>query len=170
MRTEPGRTRGFTLVELMLVVAIIGLLTSLAIPGFLGMQIRARKTERTLIEQNIVHSVESQFARDEKFPTAFAGVTSLSAAFNPPGTPVAHKRDWDRTVAGWNLVDFEPDGALYYQYQVSGSSSGGVSTFQVVSKGDLDGDSVPRIHTLNYELRGSLWTLISETDAPNSTE
>ena len=40
--SSPNRTKGFSLVEMLLVLAIIGILSGIAIPGYLGQRRRAR--------------------------------------------------------------------------------------------------------------------------------
>ena len=43
--TEHRHSDGFTLIELMLVVLLIGILAAIAIPNFLGYQAKARRSE-----------------------------------------------------------------------------------------------------------------------------
>ena len=61
MRTAPLNRKGFTLVEIMIVVAIIALLAAIAVPGFL----RARKrsqASRILNDLRMIDSAVDQYA------------------------------------------------------------------------------------------------------------
>ena len=59
MKKKPAA--GFTLIELMIVVAIIGILASLAIPNFLKFQARARQSEAKANLKGIYTATQSYF-------------------------------------------------------------------------------------------------------------
>jgi prepilin-type N-terminal cleavage/methylation domain-containing protein len=70
--------KGFTLVELMIVVAIIGILAMVAIPAYIGQQTRATRTEGFTNLENI-RLLEEQFFADN---AAYAALGALTG-FNP---------------------------------------------------------------------------------------
>jgi prepilin-type N-terminal cleavage/methylation domain-containing protein len=59
--TNASRTRGFTLVEIMIVVAIIALLAAIAVPGFLRARKRAQAT-KILNDLRLIDSAIDQYA------------------------------------------------------------------------------------------------------------
>jgi prepilin-type N-terminal cleavage/methylation domain-containing protein len=70
MNTRPLKQKGFTLVEIMIVVAIIALLAAIAVPGFL----RARKrsqASRILNDLRLIDAAVDQYAIETNRATNF---------------------------------------------------------------------------------------------------
>jgi type IV pilus assembly protein PilA len=70
--TQTRRNRGFTLIELMIVVAIIGILAAIAIPNFVRFQARARQSE---VHGNLKSLFTGLRTQQRKPPTTAASPT-----------------------------------------------------------------------------------------------
>ena len=68
-----GRERGFTLIELMVVVAIIGLLTATAYPNYAKFQARARQAEVKANLKSYFTAVKGQFAETNRWTCGACG-------------------------------------------------------------------------------------------------
>jgi general secretion pathway protein G len=62
-------SRGFTIVELLIVIVVIGILAALVIVTYNGIQQRARDTERKTDIKGIQGQLEAYWADNAKYPT-----------------------------------------------------------------------------------------------------
>ncbi len=123
------RRHGFSLVELLIVVAIIGILASLAVPNFLILQSKAKRAE-------VPANVSGIWVAEIAYDAMEDGFVALST--NPTAPPGRHLRAFELSGTGWRELGWQPDGDLRGSYSVDIS----LTEFTVFGEGDVDGDSV----------------------------
>ncbi len=132
MKKLHARRGGFTLIELMIVVAIIGILAAIAIPNFLRFQLRAKAGEAKVNIAAIRTAEEGRFAE-------FG--TYQPAASTPGGVASTVKRTWaGGGMANFDTLGFSPEGMVYFNYGVSVGTGVNVTAFSVGAAADIDGD------------------------------
>lgn len=72
-----NKQSGFTIVELLIVIVIIGILAGLVITTFVGIQQRARNSERQTDINSVSSQLEGYFAKNSGYPT-LADITDVT--------------------------------------------------------------------------------------------
>lgn len=111
MPTKLGRedsmdNKGITLIELIIVVAVIGLLAAIAVPAYIGQQKVATRSEAFTNLQNL-RLLEGQYFAENASYTPTLG----AAGANQPGNVAL-------ISAGSALPGFQPGAGLSFSYQI----------------------------------------------------
>jgi type IV pilus assembly protein PilA len=122
------RHAGFTLIELMIVVAIIGLLAAIAIPTFMRFQLKAKTSE---VKSNLV----SIHTAEEAYFSEYGRY--VAAAAEPSSTPDTGKAVFAANT-GFQAIGFAPEGRVHFSYAVAVTAQDSGYTTDALA--DIDGN------------------------------
>ncbi len=119
--------RGFTIVELLIVIVVIGILAAITIVAYNGVQSRARNISRAAEATQMAKLLSSYKALNGNYPTIGSGASASCIGtgfpdFNSDGLPDC----WDVRIIG--AMTFHPDATFNSALQTMGSTPQGNRT------------------------------------------
>jgi type IV pilus assembly protein PilA len=119
--------KGFTLIELMIVVAIIGILAAIAIPNFLKYQAKSKQSEAKMNLGSMGTSAESYHAEKDTYQPTAAQETAVVLNV-PPADTCSNPLGWG--VTGTARYDYYYDNTQYFVHtQGQGGAAISPATF-----------------------------------------
>lgn len=140
--------KGFTLIELMIVVAIIGILAAIAIPNFLRYQAKSKQSEAKTNLSGIFTSQTSYFGDNNSYAATFA-LMGYTLAGNA--------KTYAFSVDGTNILGLTTLNTSGTNCAIgTGSPAATATAFTATARGNVDND-----------LDCDVWTINDVKDMPN---
>ena len=142
--------RGFTLIEIMITVAILAVLAALALPTYKHYLFRSRTTEARTIIGGIKSSQQGMFAEFDNYANIAAPHPAPipSIGFKLPWHPVLPclptcSRHTPADCTSFDCISYEPSNDVYYVYASPAIQvpPGASIEFAIGALGDVDGNA-----------------------------
>lgn len=150
---KPHRTRaeGFTLIELMIVVVIIGILAAVAVPAMIRFVKRSKTSEATGNLGEIYNGAQTWYSQEHVGRGVNTTDSFVHCTVGPMNTMTAldgikHRITTILPGTPFFRLGFQPSGQVYYQYSIEGSTEAcalppnNLQVYTFVAIGDLDGN------------------------------
>lgn len=134
--TSRRTATAFTLIELLIVVAIIAILAAIAVPNFLDAQVRAKVSATKSNMRSLATAVESYYVDNNAFPTGWGIIVNPADANSHSlyllSTPIAYFStgniqdvfvDQQSNTAMYSTIQWDPmttDGRMISDYNING--------------------------------------------------
>ncbi len=109
----------FTLIELLIVVAIIGILAAIAIPNFLQAQTRAKVAKSKAEQQTIATALELYNVDNSVYPVPYGHPSRPTWLYNVPNTlttPIDYLSDAESLYDPYSVFQTRDPNDPYYQF------------------------------------------------------
>jgi type IV pilus assembly protein PilA len=142
-------TAGFTIIEVMILLAILGILAAIAVPNFIEMQYRSKRAE---VPANLDDIKIALLAYESAF-----GHLSSEENPQPDDSPGKNFRGW-RAGSGFDALGWQPDGDVRGAYTITTATPG---DFTIRGVCDVDGDGVRAVYTASRSVNALQMTPVT---------